>query len=98
MFQLTDRVENMVKRLFPEVDRLAVRAILMEQVSETLPLVGNPREIERIQLAVLKVSRGEAGLFLEAAALARQDWRDVLMAAGFGNDVEAHLKWVEEIG
>ena len=98
MFQLTDRVENMVKRLFPEVDRLAVRAILMEQVSEALPLVGNPREIERIQLAVLKVSRGEAGLFLEAAALARQDWRDVLMAAGFGNDVEAHLRWVDEIG
>jgi hypothetical protein len=44
----------------------------------------------------LKVSGGEAGRFLEAAALAQMDWRDVLMAAGFGSDLEAHIGWAEK--
>jgi hypothetical protein len=67
-------------------------------MNESLPLVRDPNEIERIQLAALKVSEGDAGKFLEAAALARMDWRDLLMAAGFGYDVEEHLRWVEGMG
>ena len=49
------------------------------------------------QLAVLKLSNGELDKFLAAAELAQLDWRVVLVAARFENDLEAHLKWEEEI-
>lgn len=29
-----------------------------------------------------------------AVKLAREDWRDLLMSAGFGDDIHAHLEWV----
>jgi hypothetical protein len=94
---LTMRVQAVIEKLFAETgDRETVRAILLEECGESLPLAGNPDQIERIQLAVLKVSRGEAGKFLETAALAQMDWRDVLMAAGFGSDVEVHIGWAEK--
>jgi len=31
---------------------------------------------------------------LEAIELAKADWRDLLMAAGFGEDVRAHEFWI----
>jgi len=35
---------------------------------------------------------------LEAAIeLANTDWRDLLMAAGFGEDLNAHQKWSQSI-
>lgn len=40
---------------------------------------------------------GEPDKFLAAVELAQLDWRDVLMAAGFGNDLEAHLRWADEL-
>jgi hypothetical protein len=99
MTPLTPLVNKTIEKLFPKADdRETVGNILLEECSDTLPLAENPKEIERIQLAVLKLSEGEAGKFLEAASLARLDWRDVLVAAGFGEDVEAHLKWAEEMG
>jgi len=97
MNELTPPVLKVIDKLFPKTDdRETVGTILMEECSDKLPLVSNPKEIERIQLAVLKLSEGNAGKFLEAASLARLDWRDVLVAAGFGYDVEAHLKWMDE--
>ena len=29
----------------------------------------------------------------DAIALAQTDWRDLLVAAGFGDDVQAHKDW-----
>ncbi len=37
---------------------------------------------------------GQLDKLEEAIKLAQIDWRDLLMAAGFGHDVEAHLKWL----
>jgi hypothetical protein len=45
-------------------------------------------------LASLKISAGDVNKFMEAAGLARRNWRDMLMWAEFGNDLEAHLTWV----
>jgi hypothetical protein len=49
--------------------------------------------MERIWLATLKLSIGSITAFENAVLLAQVDWRDVLMGAGFGSDLEAHLKW-----
>ena len=43
--------------------------------------------------AVLKLAtEGDTGLDT-AIELAKTDWRDLLMSAGFGEDINAHEKW-----
>ena len=43
--------------------------------------------------AGLKLSGGDLSKLQAAIALAQVDWRDVLMGAGFGEDVSAHRAW-----
>jgi hypothetical protein len=47
----------------------------------------------RVALAVLKISEGHGVKLNDAIRLAELDWRDVLMAAGFGEDLQAHTAW-----
>jgi hypothetical protein len=44
----------------------------------------------------LKLSEGNLDKLNRAVALAKTDWRDLLMAAGFGEDIKAHLAWPSE--
>jgi hypothetical protein len=34
---------------------------------------------------------------LKAIDLARRDWRDLLMAANFGNHLDAHENWAKDV-
>lgn len=52
---------------------------------------------ERIHCAVLKISRGDIARLRAAVKESHTDYRDVLMAAGFGHDVDAHKKWDGEL-
>jgi hypothetical protein len=56
-------------------------------------LTANPASIERIRFAVLKLSAGDLKALQRAIDLAKIDWRDVLVAAGFCSDVTAHKSW-----
>jgi hypothetical protein len=51
---------------------------------------------ERLQFAALKLSEGNLDKLDRAVALAKIDWRDLLMAAGFGEDIKAHLAWLPQ--
>ena len=51
-------------------------------------------QLERIRFAALKVSEGKLETLREAVELAKMDWRDLLMWAGFGNDVSAYRGWL----
>jgi len=53
--------------------------------------------MERIWLATLKLSDGSITAFENAVLLAQIDWRDVLLGAGFGSELEAHIKWAAVI-
>jgi hypothetical protein len=53
--------------------------------------------LSRIRFAALRVSNGGLSELAEAISLSRIDWRDLLMAAGFADDVEAHLRWVPDL-
>ena len=53
--------------------------------------------MERIWLATLKLSDGSITAFENAVLVVQIDWRDVLLGAGFGNDLDAYLKWVAAI-
>jgi hypothetical protein len=47
-----------------------------------------------VRFAALKLSEGRLDRLEEAIKLAQTDWRDLLVAAGFAHDVEAHLNWL----
>ena len=46
--------------------------------------------------AALKLSGGDLGELRSAIRLAKADWRDLLVAAGFAEDVGAHKRWLPE--
>ena len=52
--------------------------------------------LERVRFAVLKISNGDIGELREAVRHAQIDWRDVLVAAGFGERL-AHREWAEAL-
>jgi hypothetical protein len=84
------------KMLFKSEERTIIDILTEECNGERLH--SNSKDsIERIQLAVLKLSNGKVDKFLAAAELAQLDWRDALVSAGFGDDPKAHLKWVNKL-
>jgi hypothetical protein len=52
--------------------------------------------IERVRFAVLKIGGGSLDRLWTAVKLAQSDWRDVVVVAGFGDDVPAHLRWLAD--
>jgi hypothetical protein len=81
--------------LFARQDREAAVRLLVEQCGSDLPTWTqcDPRGLERIRFAALKVSEGDLERLRAAVALARRDWRDLLVAASFGADELAHEAW-----
>jgi hypothetical protein len=96
MIELSQRTENLLQKLFtdPETRDLA-RNILVEECGENIPLIKNPSPegLERIRFSVLKLSGGDLNKLGEAVKSANTDWRDLFMAAGFGEDTDAHNNW-----
>ena len=76
-YPLTPRVERYVLRHFR--DRFAEVVDLLQTVY--MPLIDAKAEgRERVQAAMLAAADGDVDRLLEAAVLAQEDWRDVLMA------------------
>ncbi|MBI3716901.1 MAG: hypothetical protein HY255_12990 [Betaproteobacteria bacterium] len=84
--------------LFRPWQRQHVATLLATRCANNLPFLEslNAAELERYQFAALKLSRGTIEGLEQAVAVANQDWRDLLMAAGFGHSVRAHEKWLPE--
>jgi hypothetical protein len=53
--------------------------------------------MERVRFAAIRLSKGNVHKLLQAIDEARMDWRDLLMATGFGDDVQAHEAWAKDI-
>jgi len=72
-----------------------VETLLREECAENLPLMKgtDPVALERVRFAVLKLSGGSVDELRKWIDQAKVDWRDVLMAAGFGHSVNAHRDW-----
>lgn len=92
---LSPETERRLRALFtgPERDRAA--QLLVTQCGDNLPFGegSDAHGLERIRFATLKLSNGSFAELERAVELAQTDWRDVLMAAGFGRDVRAHEAW-----
>lgn len=99
MTALSKRTERLVACLFaPEVREGVRHRLERECGAEALGIADASAEgLERIRFAVLRVSserpRGLEGAF----ALARIDWRDLLMEADFGHDLRAHDAWCRSV-
>jgi hypothetical protein len=96
---LTPRTKTVVAHLFTPSKASFIEQLLVEECGSNLPLCkpSTPEGLERVRFAVLKLSNGNEDKLLEAILLAKRDWRDVLVWAGFANDLEAHNKWAEEL-
>jgi hypothetical protein len=75
-----------------------VGRLLTEQCGNNLPFCerNDQFQMERIRFAVLKLSQGSMSELLRAIGVAKVDWRDVLVAAGFGNELLAHRRWLAQ--
>jgi len=93
--ELSDGTIQRVNALFQHPDRGEVLTLLLTRCGENLPLYREnpPQNFERIRFAVLKLSSGDLSELRRAVEIANVDWRDVLVAAGFGNSLTAHLSW-----
>ena len=93
---LSQETKWRLELLFDAEEAVVAADLLTNECGSNLPFCENcsPLELERIRFAALKCSVGHLDRLLEAIELAQQDWRDLLMAAGFGEDVKAHRRWL----
>jgi hypothetical protein len=84
-----------IEKLFRPEDRETAESLLRDECAENLPFCEktDPIKSERIRFAVLKLSGGKLDDLLKWIEAAQVDWRDVLMAAGFGQSIDAHGEW-----
>ncbi len=97
---LSDATRERLERLFRPEDVRTATEMLVKECGDNLPFCNQsgPVECERIRFAALKLSGGRIDRLRDAIDLAKVDWRDLLMAAGFGHDVGAHRKWMPTPG
>ena len=84
--------------IFPQ-DAEVVGGILAQQCGTNLPFCKERDEyqLERVRFAALKISEGKLERFQKAVNMAKRDWRDELMWAGFAQTLTAHVEWATEI-
>ncbi|MES2393353.1 MAG: hypothetical protein V4555_17045, partial [Acidobacteriota bacterium] len=94
MLPLTETTLARINALFPECQRESAIELLEQRCADNLPFFeqATPESSERIRHAVLKLSGGRFPSLLQAVTLANKDWRDILVAAGFATDPQAHTR------
>jgi hypothetical protein len=99
MVELSETSHAVVDRLFPAGDCELVRSLLREECGDNLPLVHGtrPEDFDRFRLAALKLSEGDLAKLDYAVKVAKVDWRDLLVAAGFANSPTEHIRWAEAL-
>ena len=96
MIPLSAAVRQRLEILFAEPARTQAVELLERDCGDGLPMTSHADLdfYDRIRLAVLKLSNGNLDTLRRQIENAHFDWRDVLVAAGFGSDVAAHSKWM----
>jgi len=92
---MSPETRRKLEQLFsPEQWSVAIE-VLETACGSNLPLIEKQgaEGIERVRCAALKLSGGSLEKLQAAVRVAQNDWRDVLVAAGFANSLTAHLAW-----
>jgi hypothetical protein len=95
MTEVSSETRKCIRRLFPQEHWSLVDERLHSECGDNLPFVESDHAelAQRVRLAVLKLSGGDLDRFEREFREAAIDWRDTLMAAGFGDDIQAHRSW-----
>ena len=95
MVPLSVEARLRIEALFSNEERDAVAKLLVEECGDRLPLTDRAASgfWDRIRFAVLKLSEGDLERLKQEIDGAKRDWRDTLVAAGFGDSVTAHESW-----
>lgn len=96
--KLSPLTRQLVEKIFAPREQAEASRRLIDQCGDNLPLCKDRDEfqMERIRFAALKISRGNLDDLQKAIDLAKIDWRDELMEAGFGERLDAHQRWAEQ--
>lgn len=94
--RISPGTQRRIDILFPVEDREEVARLLVQECGTNLPFLNNLDEhgLERFRFATLKLSDGKIAKLKKAIQLAKTDWRDLLVAAEFADDVRAHEYWM----
>ena len=95
---LSEETEKRLRILFSASEQELVRSLLVSECGNNLPGLqdADSEMMDRFRFAVLKLSEGDLSELDKALRLANTDWRDLLMAAGFGESLTAHESWLPE--
>jgi len=95
MVDLSPLTKQHLAVLFAPADVGEAEQLLARECAENLPLISNPTPsgLERLRFAALRLSDGSLHRLREAITLAKTDWRDLLVAADFADDIHAHRSW-----
>jgi len=93
---LSKETEKRIELLFHPSEHELVRSLLLSDCGNNLPGLqsADSRTMDRFRFAVLKLSEGDLSELDKALRLANADWRDLLMAAGFGESLTVHESWL----
>jgi hypothetical protein len=96
---LSPLTQQLIEIMFNPTDAVEASHWLEQECGNNLPFCRDYDEhkMERIRFAALKLSQGQIPTLLKAIDLARRDWRDLLMAADFGNHLDAHETWAQAV-
>jgi hypothetical protein len=92
---LSPETKRRLDALFQAAERPVAENFLVAYCGDELPFSQHEDmyQLERVRFAVLKLSEGKLGSLKAMIEHANIDWRDILVAAGFGNDIHAHERW-----
>lgn len=95
MVPLSPNTIRRMEIMFEPNDRATARMLLEQHCADNLPFceTSDMFALERLRFAVLKLAAGRLDRLACEIEQAKSDWRDTLMAAGFGEDVNAHERW-----
>ena len=92
--ELSPETQRRLRVLFAEPDWPEAERLLRDSCGTNLPFCekSNPESLERLRFAAMKLSDGSLTKLDGAVSLAQSDWRDLLLAAQFG-DLDTHARW-----
>ncbi len=90
--RLSEATEARLVRVFSGDDLVQARELLESDCARNVAgwqMAG----LDRLRIAMIKLSGGSIPRLVDAIVLAQTDVRDALVSAGFGDDPHAHESW-----
>jgi hypothetical protein len=94
--RLSPATKQHVDAMYPPEARAEAVRLLEEECGHNIPPIVHDADefaFERLRFAALKVSNGDVDLLRKAIQLAKEDFRELLGAAGFAWSATAHMRW-----